>query len=48
MDLDIVIKIAILVVGIGVSIKAIKFISGLIFKLSFIALIFLTFYNLFI
>lgn len=48
MDINFVIKLLILIVIVGLSIKAIKAISGFIFKLALISLILLFVYKLFI
>lgn len=48
MDLNLIIKILLLIVVIGVSFKIIKYISGFIFKLALIGLILLFVYNMFL
>lgn len=48
MDLNLIIKILLLIVVIGISFKIIKYISGLIFKLALIGLILLFVYNMFL
>lgn len=47
MDIDLIFKIALLIVVIGISIKAIKAISGLVFKIALVAFIILLFYKIF-
>lgn len=48
MDIDLLFKIALLIVVVGISVKAIKAISGFIFKMAFILLIILFIYKIFI
>lgn len=48
MDINLILKLLILIVIIGLSIKAIKTISGLIFKLALVGLVILFIYKLFI
>ncbi|HSQ89599.1 hypothetical protein [Romboutsia sp.] len=48
MDIDLIFKIAWLIVAVGISIKAIKAISGFVFKMAFILLIVLLVYKMFI
>jgi len=48
MDIDLLFKIALLIVVVGISVKAIKAISGFIFKMAFILLIISFIYKMFI
>lgn len=46
MDLDLLFKILLAIVALGILIKSIKFITSLVFKLALIGLCFLFLYNL--
>ncbi|WP_199534017.1 hypothetical protein [Romboutsia weinsteinii] len=48
MDLDLLFKIVLFIVAIGISFKVIKAVTGMIFKLSLLVLILLMFYKMFI
>lgn len=47
MDIDLIFKIVLLIVVIGISIKAIKAITSLVFKIALVAFIVLLFYKMF-
>ena len=48
MDINLLFKVVLLIVIIGIAIKVIKLVSGAIFKIAFILLILLLLYKLFI
>ena len=48
MDIDLIFKIALAIVVIGIGVKVVKSITGLIFKIALIVLICLLFYKFFI
>lgn len=48
MDIDLIFKIALLIVLAGISIKIVKAVSGFVFKMAFILLIVLFIYRMFV
>lgn len=48
MSLDLIFKIILIIVVVGIALKAIKFITGLVFKIAFILLFLFLVYKLFV
>ncbi|MGL6105973.1 hypothetical protein [Romboutsia sp.] len=48
MDIDLIFKLVLIIVIIGISVKALKFLTSFIFKIALVALIILVVYKMFI
>ncbi|MEF9992268.1 MAG: hypothetical protein RRZ84_02510 [Romboutsia sp.] len=46
MDLDLIFKIVLVIVVIGVSVKAIKMLTGIVFKIALVSLVLLLLYKM--